>query len=309
MLWILYAAIGVVVIVILYLAFGLWVYRKVFGRGEDPCLDEVDLTGTHYEPYRERLYREISVMRARESREVTCTTQDGTLLAGDYYANKGEKLAVLVHGYKSKTLSNFSVSGNSLFGHGYDLLMIHQRAYGRSGGKYTAMGEREQYDVLSWLDWVKENTAVKEVILYGVSMGGYTVACVSDKVDGSFVKAIVDDCGYTSPCEELKFIMKKNRQPYPLIMPLMKLYAKILMRADFKRSASERLSHAKVPVMFIHGKRDGDVPVSCALENYEACVSPKELCLIEEAGHTASFLVDASSVEKQLYTFLEKIYI
>lgn len=304
--WSIYVVIGIAAAVIIYLVFGLCLYCRVFGRLDDPYLDEVDLTHTHYGPYKEKLFREMDIMRSRKYREVNCVAQDGITLSGDYYDNGGEKLALLVHGYRSRPLNNFSVSGNSLFGRGYDLLMIHQRGFGRSGGRFTTMGVKEQRDVLAWIDWVKKNTKIKSIILYGVSMGCYTVSCISDKADENFVKAIIADCGFSSPYDELKFCMKNNKIFYPPLMPLFVLYARIISHISLKGRAAEPLSAAKIPVMFIHGKKDGDVPCSCSEENYLACASPKDICLVEDAGHTACFLVDAAKVEKYLYEFLKK---
>lgn len=68
----------------------------------------------------------------------------------------------------------------------------------------------ERKDYLKWIQNVlKANGEYTQIILHGVSMGGATVMMTSGEDLPANVKAIVEDCGYTSVRDELTFQLKR----------------------------------------------------------------------------------------------------
>ena len=64
------------------------------------------------------------------------------------------------------------------------------------------MGWLDKEDVKLWIDYVIAMDPDAEIVLHGVSMGGATVMMTSGEELPSNVKAIIDDCGYTSVWDE-----------------------------------------------------------------------------------------------------------
>ena len=59
---------------------------------------------------------------------------------------------------------------------GHNLLLIDERAHGRSEGRTITFGIQERWDVESWARFAVERFGADvQIILYGVSMGAATV--------------------------------------------------------------------------------------------------------------------------------------
>lgn len=73
-------------------------------------------------------------------------------------------------------------------------------------------------------------------------------------------------------------------------------------------NAADEVKKATVPVLFIHGDADTFVPTRMCHEIYENCISPKEILIIEGAGHAESYYKDQNAYEEKLTAFLNKIF-
>ena len=81
---------------------------------------------------------------------------------------------------------------------GWNVLLPDMRTHGESEGKYIGMGWLDRLDVLKWIDLIRERDEQAQIILHGVSMGGATVMMTSGEALPENVRAVIDDCGYTS---------------------------------------------------------------------------------------------------------------
>ena len=305
-LWIILGIIGFIVVA--WFGVMLWLFLSIFHRKKSEPFLEIDLSNTHYAPYVEPLYDNIRRMLAREYKDVTIKSFDNKTLCAKFFDNNNsDKTAILVHGYTSNGFNNLSVVGNELIEHGYNVLVIVQRGHDKSGGMFITAGAKEQYDLIKWEEWVEENTASTQILIYGVSMGCATTAFASDKLKSDKVKCLVLDCGYTVFDEQLKYLLKTRHLPIPIIMPVLKLYAHIFMGVDLhKNCATDTLSRTKYPCMFIYSTGDETIPFSDIERNYNACNTEKKLYVVEKAGHTASMLAAGEEGEKELFEFLDK---
>lgn len=71
-------------------------------------------------------------------------------------------------------------------------------------------------------------------------------------------------------------------------------------------SALDQVEKAKVPILFIHGKKDVFVPTEMTEELYENTKTEKELLLVDGASHGESFVKDETLYKKTLDEFLER---
>ena len=81
------------------------------------------------------------------------------------------------------------------------------------------------------------------------------------------------------------------------------------MRAGYEfkgASALEQVKKSQVPVLFIHGSEDNFVHTDMVYELYEACQSPKEILVIQGAGHGEAYKMDPNLYFDTVFTFLEK---
>lgn len=266
--------------------------------------------GEQYEPYNEGILKAIEEMLPEPYEEVTISSRDGVrLYARLYRMYEGAPFVLFFHGYRSSSIRD----GNGIFAlckkHGYNIMMIDQRAHGKSGGRTMTFGIRERYDVVSWVEYVVERFGKKsQILLAGISMGAATVLMASNLNMPSNVKGIMADCPYSAPKDILNCVMKSLKLPCGILYLLTKWSAGIFGRVNIEEtSAKEAVSGCQVPVLFIHGDDDRFVPCCMSQECYEACASHKKLVFVKNAGHGISYCVDGALYEKEMLAFIEKV--
>ena len=101
------------------------------------------------------------------------------------------------------------------------------------------------------------------------------------------VKAVVEDCGYTSVWEI--FADEMNYLFHLPTFPLLNIASGISsLRAGYsfsEASALQQIAKAQVPVLFIHGSEDNFVHTDMVYRLYDACPTEKQLLVVDGAGH------------------------
>lgn len=295
------------IIVLLFIIYGFImaiVFKKTFGRSKCISLLDLDLRNTHYNKHLKQI-KEYILYFSSIPYEVVKIKNDNLVLSGKYYNNGSPNTVIMAHGYHAKSLNNFHASGISFLNHGYNILMIDERAHNDSEGKFTTMGLKEQYDILEWIKWVERTTNTQNIVLYGVSMGAASVCYLSNKLENTLVRAIVSDCGFTSFYDEI-FYQERKRIDLLLILFFMRLYAKMFLHIDIKNRVSESLKDDIIPIYFIHGLDDEMVPVEHTITNFNAVKAEKKVRYVAGAGHTTSFLIDYDYLDKDVFSFINK---
>ena len=124
----------------------------------------------------------------------------------------------------------------------------------------------------------------------------------------SNVKAIVEDCGYTSAWDQFAYQLKVlfNLPEFPM-MNIADIICKI--RAGYfisDASAIKQVKKSVTPTLFIHGDSDSFVPFEMQEELYEACNAEKEKVVIEGAAHAKSSSTNPELYWTSIVDFLEK---
>lgn len=230
---------------------------------------------------------------------------DGLDLVGHYFHCENPKRVILMmHGWRGRWKGDFGQIGRYLHAMECDCLIVEERAQGESEGQYMTFGVLESRDCVDWAQYLTTRTNLP-IYLYGVSMGGATVAIASGNSRlPKQVVGVIDDCGYTSPRAILQKVAKSMNPILPLFIPTINRRCRTKagwgMEDD---SAVASLARCKVPVFFAHGEADAFVPLSMAYENYEACASEKYLFTSKEANHGESFVLEHDRYLKELWEF------
>lgn len=264
-----------------------------------------------WEEYKKILTPRGEWVRSQNLEEVYIHANDGIKLHAWYLpAEKSTgRVALIAHGYTSKGLDS---SSHAYFFHnqGFDVIMPDHRAHGDSDGDYVGFGILDRYDCILWIDYIIERFGEDvRIILHGTSMGGTTVLMTSGLPDfPDNVKAIISDCAFTSPHDVFAHILKRD---YHLPeFPIMNINSAMCRKKagygfnDY--STLTAMKSNKCPVLFIHGKDDNFVPTRMVYENYSACKAPKEILVVENAGHGASAYEDTALYESTEIGFIEK---
>ncbi|MGM0274990.1 alpha/beta hydrolase [Enterococcus sp. AZ080] len=234
---------------------------------------------------------------------------DGLKLSAIYLpATDSHKTAIVAHGYmgNAETMANYAKMFHDL---GYNVLVPDARGHGKSEGDYIGFGWHERKDYVKWIDQVLEtNGQSEEIVLYGISMGAATVMMTSGESLPTNVKAIIEDCGYSSVNEELAYQLNElfSLPPFPLIQ-VTSLMTKIRAGYFFgEANVIKQLEKNQLPMLFIHGDADTFVPYEMLDKVYQATNGPKEKYIVPGAEHAKAYSIDPENYQKTVSSFLEK---
>lgn len=235
------------------------------------------------------------MLKKREKLEINIQGHDGTPLTG--YLISGschDRTIICVHGYHSGPMHDFGIATEKLLQSG-DLLLIDQRAHGKSGGKYITFGILESRDCKLWAQWLlKERGESHPVYLDGISMGATTVLLASGLELPQNVKGIIADCGFTSPKDILADVSTKIIKINPTILLMSTdIFCRIFAGFSLNEMSTTRaMDKNRLPILFAHGTGDRLVPHHMTQEAFDACTAQKYLVLAKDAEHAMSYFTE-----------------
>ena len=271
-----------------------------------PQSEELDVEKINKEKSKKEVDKWLKTVKTDEA---TVKSDDGLKLWGKIYLqdNKSDKWAIIAHGYTSNHEDMQPIALN-FYNQGYNVLTPDMRAHGNSEGQYIGMGWLDRKDMLKWIDYVISLDKNAQIALYGESMGGATVMMTSGEDLPSNVKAIVEDCGYTSVLEMFKKELNERigLKPFP-ILNAAEMVTQLRAKYNFtEASALEQVKKSKTPMLFTHGGNDTYVPTKMVYELYEAANVEKDMLIIDGAAHGAAPDVDPETYYEKVFSFLDK---
>lgn len=244
-----------------------------------------------------------------ESEIWTIKSADGLTLHATYFLpeNASHKWAILVHGYGRDQTFAYDYAEEYLK-HGYNVLTPDLRACGTSEGIYMTMGTLESLDIKNWAEKILEKDSDAKITMHGVSMGAATVIMAS-ALGIKNLRAVVEDCGYTSAYEmfttQLKIIFDLPSFP---IMNCVDMVSH--MKTGYPISTAAPLigvRMSKVPILFIHGTEDKLVPFEMMERLYNASrAHVKEKFVVEGVGHADAKRHDPQKYFETVFSFVDK---
>lgn len=297
-------------IFLLILLSGAYVFTLACVRRKElPWMVEEEIKKTNYGKYYNCIVASDEWLKTHHAQDVYITSKDGLKLHGYWVPAENPRGTILLaHGYRSTILVDFGLAYAFYHALGMNILVPHQRAHGDSEGRYITFGVKESEDFLCWIHYHNETFGEYQLILSGLSMGASTVLYLADRELPANVKCIIADCGFTSP----KAILDKVYRDVVHLPSGLSLWAADLFARLFagfhldEKDTRQVLKNAKLPVFLIHGLKDDFVPSFMTQQGFDACSGPKELLLVEGAGHGTSFLVDKQTYTKRIIAFLEE---
>ncbi len=194
------------------------------------------------------------------------TPDDQRLVTWRVMARPGKPTLLYFHG-NAGNLATRSGRVRRYAEAGFGLLMLSYRGYGGSSGRPSEANNladaRLAYEQLR-----AQGLRADEIVLYGESLGsGVAVRLATEKAVG----AIVLDAPYTSIVD-----VAKGAYPFLPVRPLL---------AD--RYESDRfIGSVKVPVLVLHGVKDGVIPVAMGQALFAAANEPKRLEIFPDGRHS-----------------------
>ncbi|MBQ5322448.1 MAG: alpha/beta hydrolase [Oscillospiraceae bacterium] len=292
------------ILLISYLSYRKAFYSSPKKRSKTHLLPDTP----QYAKVNPEIKRLIGEMEAVPFEEVSITTFDGLKLFARYYhLSDSAPIQIQFHGYRSTAVRDFSGGFSLARKMGRNLLVVDQRAGGKSEGTTICFGIKEKYDCLEWIKYALERFGDVPIMLTGVSMGAATVLMASELDLPKNVKCIVADCPYSSPEEIIALQCKEMGIPPEIGMPFVRLGARLFGNLKLSGEGAEKaVRNTKVPILLVHGEEDDFVPCYMSEKIYSA--NPKMITFetFPNAAHGVSFLVDTERYEKLYYSLFEK---
>jgi len=182
----------------------------------------------------------------QEVEEYNVQLNDKVLINGLHFKTKNPKGVVFYLKGNSRSIKGWGKFAVDFTLHGWDVIMMDYRGFGKSTGKRTQQTMKD--DVQAIYDKIKENVDEKYIIVYGRSLGtGLATKIASTNNPRMLILA----CPYYS--------MSKNVKRYLPFIPL-----GLVMR--FSMPTYKWMKYVKCPIKIIHGTNDRVIPMKSSFK-------------------------------------------
>ena len=217
--------------------------------------------------------------------------------------------AIVIHGWTDNHLSFMCLARMYRDSLNYNVFVPDLFYHGLSEGDHTQMGWFDRLDVENMIPMAHDIFPGDFMVLHGVSMGAATTMMVSGDSTPDYVKAFVEDCGYSSVWNQFANNLKTDFHlpTFPVLNSASYVCGK-KYGWDFKQASSvDQLKKNTKPMLFIHGENDYFVPTAHVYSNYEATQGYKELWRAPGSAHARSYLDHPAEYTAHVRAFLNKV--
>jgi len=198
-----------------------------------------------------------------------------------------------------------------LLRHGYSVVMMDSRAHEKSGGDMATYGWKERYDTVAITDALYASERVRHLYAHGVSMGA-AIALQSAAVEPRIAAVSAED-PFASLREVSYDYAGLDVSPF-LGKTLFRPASIFAMRAIAKTggfdpdqgSPEKAVVQRPFPVLLICGTNDHRIPYRHAEAVYEAATGPKQLWIVQGAGHASALGHAPAEYENRVVSFFQK---
>lgn len=235
--------------------------------------------------------------------EVAFRTEDGLLLRGWWLpAPEAQRTVIAFHGHRGARHHCVGI-GAALWRTGANVLLFDHRGRGSSEGELMSLGYFETFDALAVIDYCLARAPGVPLGLIGYSMGA-AVALMAAARDRR-VGAVVADSPFASERELVRFLLR--RQMGPIHPPVIALTERLLPYDPGKVEPLREIAKiAPRACLLVHGLHDETCDPKDSVRLYEAAGDPRELWLLEGAGHCDAYFADREAYCERVGAFFEE---
>ncbi len=246
---------------------------------------------------------------APQTETVRFPSLDGTPLAGWFVpaaAGGGRApTVVLVHGFGP---SRWELLPHAAYLHraGYNVLLFDFRGRGESGGGAITLGAREPLDVRGAVDYVFSRPDVDRdrVAVQGVSLGASSG--ILAMADDPRIAAIVAESPFTTMrgviTQSFEYYIGLPSFPFAPVTTFI-IERRLHVDADRVRPIDAITRIGQRPVFLIEDLNDTAMPPQSGRQLYAVASGPKELWLVDNAGHSKAYKVAPAEYERRVLAF------
>ena len=222
----------------------------------------------------------------QETEEHNLETRDGATINGLLFKPKSESKGIVLYlKGNSKSIKGWGKFAVDFTRHGYSVLMVDYRGFGKSTGKRSQKAIKRDLQVI--YNKIKEKTTEDRIIVYGRSLGS---GFASKLASMNNPRMLVLDAPYYS--------LTKVTRRYMPFMPL-----SILMK--YPLPTYKWLKYVKCPIHIIHGTHDKLIPFKTSVKLSQ--IKPKITRLYTVIGGGHKNLNNFESYHKMLGEIINSV--
>jgi uncharacterized protein len=178
---------------------------------------------------------------------------------------------------------------------GFSVLLIDYRGYGRSEGSFPSEVQVYQDAATAWNYLVKDKKIPpSQILIYGHSLGGAIAIDLAAKYPDA--AGLIVESTFTSIIQVIDY--RNTFWMFPVDLILTQGFESI-----------DKVSKLKMPILFIHGTADSTIPAFMSEQLYNAAPEPKQLILIDGAGHNNVANAAPYQYVQGVKSFLEEVFV
>lgn len=202
----------------------------------------------------------------QETKEYNLETRDGAIINGLRFFPKGESKGVVLYlKGNSKSIKGWGKFEVNFTRHGYNVLMVDYRGFGKSTGKRSQKAIKRDLQLV--YNKIKEQATEDRIVLYGRSLGSGFAAKLASLNNP---KMLILDAPYYS--------LTKVTARYAPFMPLSLLIKYLLPTYKW-------LKYVQCPIHIIHGTHDKLIPFKTSVKLSQIKPNLTKLYTFVGGGH------------------------
>jgi uncharacterized protein len=273
-----YAALVLVLVVILYIALSYQLYRRAFLPPRPVWLDDFSFTPFEFQA---------------DYEEVELVTADGVNFGAWHFRQPGSPQTVIISGgHKGQRQGALGIAV-ALWRKGFNVILYSYRGMPGSDRAPITFGIKEVLELQAVIAFARKRIPKARVGLLGYSMGA--VVSLLGAAGEPGVQALVLDSPFSDLrrllIESVRRTSKLPGRPFVWLAGLM-----FWLRTGSSLSACRPLDVLSAleprPLFFIHGGADAITNVSHSRRLYDAYRGPREIWIVQGAPHAGAYFAD-----------------
>lgn len=305
MIWIILGSV-LLLLILAFLGFEYYVYKRVFYSPHKGQNDEfatfahmkgiADLAGKATELVKELL--------KVPSEDLYVTSHDKLKLHAYFYKSEGSKdYVVYFHGFRRTARRSFAGRALDLLKAKKNVILVDERAHGLSKGHKMTYGKKEQYDVVTWVNYIQQKFGKDvNITIIGISMGATALLAAADKID---VKVkIIADSPYMSTKDVVKRVLAGKKLNPKVGYFFISLASIIYCHTSMKLNVVDNIHNSKNKILILYGTADSYVPYTVIEAVFFNNKDHVKLELFDGVGHGIAYNRATEQYRKAMFDFI-----
>lgn len=219
-------------------------------------------------------------------------------------ADSDAPAVLLLHGVRGSRL-DMVVRAELLHEQDFSVLLIDLQGHGETPGEAITFGAAESHDVEAAITWMKSRLPGRRLGAIGTSMGGAAILLARQPtgLDAIVLEAVYPRIG---PAVDNRLRARVGALA-PLLTPFLLVQLPLRLHINPADLAPIRsIGSVGAPVLVVAGSHDEYTTLAESEELYAAGAEPKQLWVVEGAGHQDLLAYDPRGYQEHVIGFLKR---